>query len=381
MAIKSWSSSISGGYRCGTANWTTKSDLNQVHNLEVSVSTNPGGNNSFVSDHVTRTGSLLNNDGPVPAMNPGFDRCPSNFYGFQTPHMSVPNVSSVDFTRLEAHTNPSNPNILLPVFFWELKDVPDMIRQGGRIADAIRRGKPWRRLIRPDKATQDAAAANLAIQFGWAPFISDLRRLATFQDAVDKRRKMFEKLETKGLRGRVDLDSWSSRSGRSWTAWSTCGWVHSVPVEIEQSVTRWASIRWKVNDPSRLPRSDGELRRRLTGLTFDSVPIAVWEAMPWSWLVDYFFNVGNLLKAGNRTIASPSHACVMTKYETKATHRGRRIDLYRVISDGEYRSWRHTRSPQPGPSSASAALPKLSASQLSILGSLAVLRARPGRRT
>lgn len=379
MVIKTRSSFIQGSSRCFSPFWDTVRVKASQSDLEVSTSAAPGGNNAFSSSHFLVEGSLLNNDGPIDAQSPGFNQCPSGFYNYLPGLMSVPAPSNADFTSLMAHTNPSNPNILIPTFLWELKDVPDMIRQGGRIADAIRRRKSWGHLIRDGSRPRDIAAANLAIQFGWAPFLSDMMQLATFQESVDKRKKMFEKLKSKGLRGRVPLGNWSEKTGASYNVWSPCGWVQYVSADIQRTVERWGSIRWIAQSGISLPSTDGELRRRMAGLTLDHIPLNVWEALPWSWLVDYFVNVGNLLKAGNRTIAYPSHACVMTRYVSISTHGHRRFDPYRVISPGKCRQWRHMRHPAPAAVSSSAAMPTLSAPQLSILGSLAILRTRTGR--
>lgn len=378
LPVKYEQTTFSGGYRCGTTEWSSITAQSGFRSLDVSVSVNPGGANPFQSTSVQRSGSLMRNrpDAPVAAQNPGFANCPSAWYGIDPPFLAVDNPTEADFTRLMASTNPSNPNILLPVFFWELKDIPDMIRQGGRIAHAIKNRRSWRHLIRDRSAARDTATAHLAIEFGWKPFISDMYRLITFQDAVDKRRKMFEKLQKKGLRGRVPMGEWASKDAGETPLTSTCGFVQYTSYEINLTAKRWGTIRWTVRPGATLPKSDGDLRRRMTGLNADSIPIAVWEALPWSWLVDYFVNIGDVLKARNRTLAVPSHACVMTQFVTTMEHKQKNFDDYRDITAGFITGKRNTRSVQPGPFSISAALPTLSAGQLSILGALAVSRAR-----
>ena len=382
MAIKVQTDSAIGGYRCGGPTWTSVQKERFRAELQVSVSNNPGGNNPFRSEKSETTGSLLENkpDAPYGAQNPGFSACPSGFYDLPLGFATNEIVSS-DFTTLFARSNPANPRFLAPAFIAELRDAPDLIRQGGRIADAIRNGKNWRNLIRSRSAVSDAAVANLSIQFGWKPFLSDLLTIATFQESLAKTAAMMEKLEKKGLRGKVPLGDTHSKSGYSWPVHSTCGYVQYVTVEEERTTRKWGSVRWTANKPY-LPRGKPEIFRRAAGFTADNIPLAVWEALPWSWLVDYFVNIGDLIKSGNRVIATPSHACVMVEAVTTARHKGKDFDDFRRITDGVKMAVQHSRMPygfqSPLPS---IPMPILSAGQLSILGSLHVSRAYRGRRS
>lgn len=251
-----------------------------------------------------------------------------------------------------------------------------MIRQGGLMADAIRRKKPLSEFIRPKTFAQDSASAYLALQFGWRPFISDLWQLATFQDGIEKARKRFEKLETKGLRGRVDLGSQNIQGPAvSLPVFSSCGSVYYVSIKVEKRYERWATVRWTLRPNARLPKTEFELQRRLRGLNFDSLPISVWKALPWSWLTDYFVNVSDIIKAGNRQFAYPSHECVMTRYTNTYRHIPYTYELYRDLSAGVTTHRMHHRMPLVGGTLPTAALTMISPGQLSTLGALAIQRA------
>jgi hypothetical protein len=295
----------------------------------------------------------------------------------------MPPVSASDFQRTLANTNPANPVINVPNFLWELRDVPDMIRQGGRVARAIKNAKSWKDLIRPESAIRDAAAANLAVQFGWRPFVSDLIKIAKLQDAMERRRKMFDKLQKQGLRGRVSLGSSAEQFVvNGYPLVSECGAFIASNVIVQLQAERWGTARWMATTGMSLPKTDGELLRHMTGFTAGNIPLAVWESLPWSWLADWFGSVDGLLKANNHTTATPSHCCVMTKSQTIVSHPGLIVkgpNQVHTLSPGKKRVIRHERMPQFGVLPQSASFPFFTGNQLSILGSLFVLRTKHGR--
>lgn len=349
----------------------------------VSVSTNPRGDNVFNAEHKSVSGSIFNNEEPSGSVY--FVNFASNFYNLSVPDLVLPDSPASRMTRLLANSNPATPDISLPNFLFELKDVPDMIRQGGRLAHAIRNGKPWKRLIRPGKAAQDMASANLAIQFGWMPFVSDLQKLITFQSSLDKTKKKFEQLQSgKGLRVRQSLGQDQDEYSISWPLWSGDWGPYYADCKVSRVTKSWGVARWKPTGAFPLPSSDSDLRKRALGLSLDQVPIAIWEALPWSFLVDYFFNVGNLLQAANRVVATPVSACVMTAYTTNVTHKGAAYHGRKhVLTGGTAKFWRNTRHPMAyvgsNPLDHLSFFRVMNPKQLSILASLHVTRSARNR--
>jgi hypothetical protein len=345
--------------------------------LNISISGNRFQANPFDAVHVTTVGSILNGRNSIFEAHD----CPSSFYSNTGTFMSSPTVNDQMFTRTAAASNPSRPSFQLPVFLWELKDIPDMIRQGGEFAAAIRAGAgPALSLLSPKKA----ASANLAYQFGMKPFIEDLKSIASFQDSVEKRRKEMDTLYNSGKRGmrrKVILDTNSESGTRTITLWSTSFSSGNNTVNYTRMYKRWGVVRWKANGNSPYPRSDGELRRRILGLTADNIPLAVWKALPWSWLGDYFVNVSNIIAASNRLVATPSQVSVMTKSVTTESHAPfeRIISGNRqfLITGGSSRLVRHQRAvTYTLGQQLQGVLPILSAGQLSTLASLYIQRAR-----
>lgn len=375
--LKSFVTTRSGLYQnTTTGEWFTHSVTDKVDHLNVSVN-GYHDNHPFEAAHGTMSGSIMN--GKLGAGN--FLRCPAVFTAAPL-YNSVP-LPRNNLTALLAATNPSRPDVLLPVFWSELRDLPDMLRQAGRIAKRIYfdRGS-WSNLIRPGSVSRDMAAANLAIQFGWMPFVSDLWKIATLQDSVEKRRKELSKLYDKGLKRRLNLGSATVSAEGSAQIWSTLGIGATVTTKTVHTANGWGVARWKPNGnvPPWKP-TDGELRRQLTGVSADAILLNLWEGLPWSWLVDWAIPIGDTIKAGNRTVAIPVSAWNMTERKTTIYYAPRMIPQpgggFFSISAGMHKSIIRSRSAMgstiPG---VQASFPILGARQLSILGSLAIMRAR-----
>lgn len=339
-----------------------------VDDLLVSVSNNPGGQNPFSSVHKTLTGSY--GVAIDPNASKKFTKSgPSSFCGW-SPFEVTPSIPSD--ASIWARTNPSRPTVLLPVFLFELRELPDMLRQAGRILLDMRN---WRNYIRPESRARDLATANLAIQFGWLPLLGDLLKLATFQESVEKRRKEVDRLFSgKGLKRRIQLGG-GSQDLSPVSGFANFGSYKNFSISVSQhsSWSAWAVCNWKPNTPSGLPPSDKALRAYVTGLHPSHILANVWEALPWSWLIDWFSNVGDVIQAGNQTLASPNGGCVCVQITSVASHNSV-VNGSDRLTAGTVKLTRNNRSPL-GASTLTASFPLLGAGQLSILGSLVYTRA------
>lgn len=279
---------------------------------------------------------------------------------------TAPSTSAAAAT-LVARTNPSRPSVLLPTFIFELRELPDLVRKLGV------------------GALKGAADLNLRYQFGIRPFLSDLKKLILFQAATERKLQELVSLRRNGgLRSRYTIAHDVATRVDAKTL------IQSSPTSLyrQSSVTTtrriWGSARWV---PSELLRhtdsSDmASLSRKLVlGLHHSQVTLNVWEALPWSWLVDWFTNTGDLLTGSNNSIAhTVGSCCIMIHNETEdrgaitgeALTGGRRlvlsdnVDVIVVGSKNRYLA-------APG---FTATLPLLTGRQLSILGSLAAMRYR-----
>lgn len=333
---------------------------------------------------VTANGFLLTQPSQ-PSHGSQYNACPiGSFTSNVIARKSYPALpsGSAMAARLLAGTNPTRPAIRLPVALFELRELPMMYHQALTFLTAGRRGdrhgKYWKRL----SPTQRLASANLATQFGLLPMLRDVKTLFQMPDAVAKRQKEWDRLYSSGgLKRRMTLHKGESTDTRTYTHFGGYGLLAA---KCNGTINSWGTVRWKPTNPS--PNfgrpTDPEVKRMLLGLTAGDIPANLWNALPWSWLVDWFTNAGDILQANQgRGHAYPTSLCVMHHRTaewrgepyTLETYAGNRKETV-VASAG---CCLHESKLRILPSATlSAELPLLTGGTLSILGSLAVSRGR-----
>lgn len=354
--------------RLSDHNTWTASRLIKRDFLSVSVNPGFGADNPFDVFHYTLEGSAM--------------KVPDGWtVSGQSDFMTPPDAYLTDNTwedsaHILARTNPSRPAVLLPVYWLELKDIPDMLRQAGRF---LLNARNWRQYVRRDHRARDLATANLAFQFGWMPLLADMYKLATFQDACEKRRKFIEKSYKKGgYRMRIGLDDGYLQVSPRRILVSPVSWLTFLPtLSQECTVKRWATVRWLPQDPSgKIPTKDEDLRPYLNGLHPSHILANAWEALPWSWLIDYFTNIGDMIVAGNHHLATPVGGSQMRMCTTRASHDSVVDDWFTQfrLLPGTITVVRKSRVPISLAGGPTASVPNLGTGQMSILASLAYLK-------
>lgn len=283
-------------------------------------------------------------------------------------------------------SGPLTPRMRLPVSLFELKDIPRMVKHGIDLFLHLRgwAGKPGFSGL---NATKEAAAANLAYQFGWAPLIEDFGKMLNFVQNTEKTRRALNKAASnRGLKRRVKLGESSNASYTNSVMHSTGGMTIIVPVKTLKTTRSWGVCRWKLKSggpvskmkPLQPERFDPF--RTAYGLNPGQQFANVWKALPWSWMFDWFLNLSNVLDAANN-LAHYNVSGVVIMRETKAvdTH-----PMYPVsnptISAGQRTRVKQLRTPLSNPTPQIAIqLPILDNFRLSILASLAVVRLDKGR--
>lgn len=303
-------------------------------------------------------------------------------YAIPSPRESLSTLAA----RILANTNPSRPEVLLPVFLFELRELPGMIAGAGEILLKSKRDLLRRRYLKDP--TAQAGALHLSIQFGLAPLVADLKRLVMFTDSVAKRQKEMDRLFSgSGLKRRFDFGS-KFNSANLASNGTGAGFAGGVAIPLTGSITshQWGTVRWKptplaLTSPLR-KGAPGQVRAAILGLRPDQIALNVWEALPFSWLVDWFTNFGDVIQAqSGRLLATPSRPCIMTHDVQTLSHgpiypcllvggagQGHFCAPGRIRSENKERSVVNL--------SLSADMPMLSAGQLSILGALVSTRGR-----
>lgn len=229
------------------------------------------------------------------------------------PHQKWPILTLLDRNNLAwkilAETNPSVPHLSIPTALGELKDLPSLVKGMG---DTLLK-----------------RVANGYISWRWAirPMINDLRKLLNFQKAVDDRITMLMRLRSGAtLRRRVQLGTSEILDNPQVDLL-----VHSEGCTVKGTFRaafrkkEWGSAQWKLLPDSLLPQLGyGPLSemawKQTLGITDAESLATAWELTPWSWLVDWFGNVGDVISATNNSVGCTwQRVCYMRTLEAIRT--------------------------------------------------------------
>jgi len=227
---------------------------------------------------------------------------------------------------------PGKPTASVSQFIAELRQLPkNPFRLAAATAKAVRRfGANSARGV--DEMRRAVGDQYLNYSFGWRPFLADLEKIADFDNSLASTMRQLRRDHGRTVRreGTVASDttttSFSQTSGSpigyidgpytsggsggskrdvstttSWRCWFSAGFVYHLPRE---------------DDPNSMDR----LRTYLKGGGIS--PSIVWELTPWSWLADYFTNIGNVLEnwEASRELALAAKYCyVMYEREVRVT--------------------------------------------------------------
>jgi len=267
-----------------------------------------------------------------------------------------------------ASVNPNRPQADLAVSLLELRELPELLRDAGRI------------LHGSHHPVKNAAKANLMAQFGALPLISDVGKVLDFVNQVALREQHLLKLKTKGTRFKRTLGS------ESWQATSTMNpfdpkvdvYAYSkIKIDIAANRKYWYTVRANLlgNWTEREIRSfavDG-----VFGLDTISAS-TLWELLPWSWLIDWFSNTGDILTAYRSGIPwhwSGLNVMYQTGFDVRASFPYLQSGLTVNLKQPEGHAVTKVRRPVAIVwTLPEFSVPYLTGTQWSILGSLATLR-------
>jgi hypothetical protein len=272
--------------------------------------------------------------------------------------------TQVAATKTAALTNPSSGGIDLAVTAGEIREIPHLVKDNG------------------DRLIRRTGGRFLRNSFGYAPLVRDVQNLIELPKSVARTVAVIERLKSKGgIRRTVSLGSWSAQA-------STFRYVQTdgdfVGGNFDISTTEQVSghARWTPSaDLSRFSTShavDVLAHRVQLGLEVDLSTI--WNLMPWSWLLDWFFSMGDYLAANRNTIpASLTTLVVMRHLRTTESWPG---DVHTnqfgiTTTTSPISGIRESKLRAPSfPSPFAAWLPFLDRGQMGILAALAASRQR-----
>jgi hypothetical protein len=268
-------------------------------------------------------------------------------------------VGGKTLNDLLARSNPSRPVVSLPNFLFELRELPSLVKKAG------------------SNLTKRGADYYLRYNYGIAPLVNDVIGMITFAESVDKRLGQLRRWQQRG--GFKFTDQLGSASYDE-IVFAGNSSMYAIYHRRTGFKRQWAQVSWVPS--STIPTTNYSQNRAdafkaVAGLTVDSY--TVWEALPWSWLIDWFGDVGNFLLAHRNILGfRPGDCYVMTHSEASCVAEFRPRGNYSqrpTIGPSFERSIYKNRwkGSVMGPS---ASMPILSGWHFGILGALAIQRVK-----
>jgi hypothetical protein len=332
-----------------------------------------GGNHQFLLERREYSGSQLmyKTAYPLVVNSPG---APTAFYNVKfDPAIAGEESLASLVNRVLATTGPLTPRVNLPLALFELKDVPQMLRHAGNLLHGLRSPSRLNKV-------KEAAAANLAYKFGWAPIIDDLGKLFDFSAAVRrKQRELKQANSSNGLRRRINLGTRTDTTVTTEQLWSTYGLLLSIGVRGTRTSRTWAVVHWRARNPDAYGGNPTWLDAARTALggNLGMIPISVWKAMPWTWMIDWFADISNIMLANYNSIYYKPYRLSIMRHSTGTfTHREYPLgNPESLVTAGLCQAEKKERYANNAPSASfSLRAPFLDAYKMSVLGSLAILK-------
>lgn len=214
------------------------------------------------------------------------------------------------------------------------------VKSGADLGQFIAELRDFKSLFRFQlKSFKDLGGSYLNYQFGWKPFINDLVKFYRSMQKVERTIKFIRKNNNKWLRrgGTIKNTTTTTTSSLGYSLLKPTlvsnfyDGVGSPSIRPTIRVNRivehvWFRARMKYYIPDLSVDKcesviSSRLLRRIYGL--ELTPALLWELTPWSWLVDWFGNVGDVLavlSSQSYDNLTAKYAYVMRRYETESEY-------------------------------------------------------------
>ena len=227
---------------------------------------------------------------------------------------------------------PAKPEYSFGQFIAEIREVPRML-----MSSAEYYFKGWKKRGGRHSRIHSPKAANewLNFQFGWRPFINDLLDMYDAVQNLDKRIDQLIKDNGQWIKrgGTVHKEEDNSVIDDSDGVYFTSG--HNTytltPPYGHRRVTKttsqhvWFRSRMRYYIPAIDPKYSPNARVKAGAIIcgLNPSPTLVWELTPWSWLIDWFSNVGDNISNMDAII----NQGLVAKYAYIMCHTVERVDV------------------------------------------------------
>lgn len=216
-----------------------------------------------------------------------------------------------------ARTRPGNPVASLGQFLIELRDplgVPGRELIGKGYESFWKKGYlriPFQNipyhLLNSLSWFRSLGSEYLNVVFGWKPFVNDLQQTYSLMKKIDREMAQIKRDNGRSIRRRTSLvnDKTSNKSSTNYVGpfvacggtpvnWWSAASRSAFSVVSTTKVNAWyvAAYTYYIPDTNSWAW-DTRARAALFGVL--PTPELVWSVMPWSWLVDWFYNMGDVI--------------------------------------------------------------------------------------
>lgn len=257
-----------------------------------------------------------------------------------------------------ARTTPSHPSVDVVQNVLEIGDIPRVLK------------------LRGDTILRMTANEYLRLEFGIKPLLKDIKRTLDWGQGVNKRFETIEKIrKTGGFRKTVQLANLSNTQMNNNIALQSAGAFFTDSFETYGNrIIRGHARYLPTVDFSKYTAGDMYAMAFKAYFGAEYSLSGFWEGMPWSWLIDWFTNVGDLLMARRNIVPVTCQGVSLMRHTASAstTHAYndgiRHIEAATVIKERKER--------YPASATLDAQMPLLSASQMGILTSLLIMKGK-----
>lgn len=228
-------------------------------------------------------------------------------------------------------TRPGNPLASVGQFIAELRDLPQV-----PFKRALRGGAAFKSIpriaLKELTDFRNLGSEYLNVVFGWKPFVNDLRKMYNLWHTIDKKLAQIIRDNGRGVRRKaVVLNSpgiqvvgepfvhlgpyYQCRGAPAYPPYGSGKTVWTLTKATKEKVWCAGSFRYYIPDTS---SSQWTTRARLALFGALPTPELLWELLPWSWLVDWFSNVGDVISNASMNAVdnlTSDYFFVMRKYE------------------------------------------------------------------
>jgi len=193
----------------------------------------------------------------------------------------------------------------------------NLLREAGELKDLPGQFRELKDTVENFKSFHGNAKSYLAVQFGWLPLVSSIRSYIDLYNTMEKRIRQLLKDDGKRVKRKRDYVTHASTktsitksyvwpdTGSTWQSlfdYPLIGHISgepdipwSVTTTVTQSHRIWASGVYLYHLPPG-PKNLAYLQKLLRNLANFRLTVGqVYDLVPWTWLLDWFTNVGNIV--------------------------------------------------------------------------------------